>query len=108
MDFESVLDGAQALERQLEPILHAVELLRREKESMEVELEKDYLTLQNLEAGAKGQARERRDQIKRAHVLVPETMSGSRDDGVGKEGDGGRGALFKVRGGFLLLGLVGK
>lgn len=82
MDFESVLDGSQALERQLDPLLHAVELLRREKEHMERELELDYQNLRNLEAGARGQARVQRDQIKKAHALVPEAKPRAADDDV--------------------------
>lgn len=72
LDFESVLDGKRALERQLDPALHAVELLKREKSKMVRELERDYLTLRNLEAGARTQAREQREKLKRAHVLAPE------------------------------------
>lgn len=72
LDFESVLDGRRALERQLDPALHAVELLRREKGRMERELERDYMTLRNLEAGARTQAREQREKLKRAHVLAPD------------------------------------
>ncbi|KAF4126361.1 kinetochore protein Fta7 [Geosmithia morbida] len=92
LDFESVLDGSQALERQLEPLLHAVELLRREKDHMERELELDYKNLRNLEAGARGQARVRRDQIKKAHVLVPEAPSrdDDNDDGNGNDDDNPR------------------
>lgn len=71
LDFESVLDGARALGRQLDPALHAVELLRREKERLERELELDYKNLQNLEAAASGQAREQRQLLKKAHVLAP-------------------------------------
>lgn len=79
LDFESVLDGARALERRLDPALHAVELLRKEKEWMERELEQDYKTLRNLEAGARGQARQQREQLKKAHVLAPEAAAAPRD-----------------------------
>lgn len=72
LDFESVLDGRRALERQLDPALHAVELLKKEKARVERELERDYMTLRNLEAGARTQAREQREKLKRAHVLAPE------------------------------------
>ncbi|PTB66418.1 hypothetical protein BBK36DRAFT_1141267 [Trichoderma citrinoviride] len=71
LDFESVLDAKQALERQLDPALHAVELLEREKEKLERELERDYETLRNLEASAKAQGREYRGLLKKAHVLAP-------------------------------------
>ncbi|OAQ80250.1 kinetochore protein fta7 [Purpureocillium lilacinum] len=72
LNFESVLDGKAALERQLEPAAHAVELLRREKEHVEQELERDYEMLRTLEAGARAQAREQRSLLKKAHPLVPE------------------------------------
>ena len=75
LDFESVLDGARALERQLDPALHSLELLKKEKERMEKELEKDYQTLQHLEAGARMQAREQRDQLKKTHALVPDDIT---------------------------------
>jgi hypothetical protein len=71
LDFESVLDAKQALERQLDPALHAVELLNREKEKLERELEKDYEALRNLESSAKAQGREYRGMLKKAHVLAP-------------------------------------
>ncbi|KAL6885144.1 CENP-Q, a CENPA-CAD centromere complex subunit domain-containing protein [Trichoderma longibrachiatum] len=71
LDFESVLDAKQALERQLDPALHAVELLEREKEKLERELERDYEALRNLESSAKAQGREYRGLLKKAHVLAP-------------------------------------
>jgi hypothetical protein len=75
LDFESVLEGKRSLEKQLDPALHAVELLRKEKDRMVRELERDYMTLRNLEAGARTQAREQRDQLKKAHVLAPEASN---------------------------------
>ncbi|KAL6864159.1 CENP-Q, a CENPA-CAD centromere complex subunit domain-containing protein [Trichoderma novae-zelandiae] len=71
LDFESVLDAKQALERQLDPALHAVELLEREKQKLERELERDYEALRNLESSAKAQGREYRGLLKKAHVLAP-------------------------------------
>lgn len=71
LDFESVLDAKQALERQLDPALHGVELLTREKEKLERELEQDYEALRNLESSAKAQGREYRGMLKKAHVLAP-------------------------------------
>lgn len=71
LDFESVLDAKQALERQLDPALHAVELLTHEKENLEKELEQDYEALRNLESSAKAQGREYRGMLKKAHVLAP-------------------------------------
>ncbi|TWU78862.1 hypothetical protein ED733_007588 [Metarhizium rileyi] len=80
LNFESVLDGKLTLERQLEPALDALDVLRREKEAMEEELEHDYETLRNLEAGARAQAREQRSLLKKAHLLTP-APSVKREDG---------------------------
>lgn len=100
LDFERVLDASQALERQLDPALHAVELLRKEKERLERELERDYKTLQNLEAGARGQSRQQREQLKKAHVLTPHATTSRAGDDVelafDDEGPVPPGALFKV------------
>ncbi|PNY26116.1 Uncharacterized protein TCAP_03951 [Tolypocladium capitatum] len=74
LDFEAVLDGKALLEAQLGPAEHAVEVLRREKERVERELERDYEMLRGLEAGARAQAREQRGLLKKAHVLAPGTM----------------------------------
>ncbi|KAG5976214.1 hypothetical protein E4U55_007425, partial [Claviceps digitariae] len=84
LNFESVLDGKVNLERQLEPALDGLEVLRREKEALETELELDYKTLQNLEAGTKAQAREQRSLLRQAHVLVPAATNASANtDGEG-------------------------
>ncbi|KAH7320088.1 CENP-Q, a CENPA-CAD centromere complex subunit-domain-containing protein [Stachybotrys elegans] len=77
LDFEKVLDARQALERRLDPSLHAVELLRREKERLERELERDYQALKALEVSARAQAREQRSLLKKAHVLAPEAKPAS-------------------------------
>ena len=71
LNFESVLDGKQSLERQLEPALDGLEVLRRERDVVEHELALDYETLRNLETGARAQAREQRNRLKKAHVLTP-------------------------------------
>ncbi|KAM6528051.1 hypothetical protein FALCPG4_009076 [Fusarium falciforme] len=71
LDFEAVLDGKTALERQLVPAKHAVELLRAEKARMEQELENDYEKLRKLEADARAQTRKRKDLYRKAHVLAP-------------------------------------
>ncbi|CAG9979356.1 unnamed protein product [Clonostachys byssicola] len=99
LDFERVLDASQALERQLDPALHAVELLRKEKERLERELERDYKTLQNLEAGARGQSRQQREQLKKAHALTPHATASRAGNDVelafDDEGPVPPGALFK-------------
>jgi Ribonuclease G/E len=71
LDFEAVLDGKQALDRQLQPAKHAVGLLKAEKDRMEKELEKDYEELRRLEANARAQTRERKDLFRKAHILAP-------------------------------------
>jgi hypothetical protein len=95
------LDGRAVLERQLDPGLHAVELLRREKRRVEGELERDYETLRNLEAGARGQARQQRELLKKAHVLAPEGLKRGNDreeDRVvfKREDSETQGSFFKV------------
>ncbi|KAG4257010.1 hypothetical protein FPRO03_04020 [Fusarium proliferatum] len=79
LDFEAVLDGKAALERQLVPGMHAVELLKAEKERMGRELERDYEKLRNLEANARAQTRERKDLFRKAHVLTPTSRPASKD-----------------------------
>ncbi|KAI1389036.1 CENP-Q, a CENPA-CAD centromere complex subunit-domain-containing protein [Hypoxylon trugodes] len=71
-EFERAVAGVQALESQLDPLLHGVELLRREKERAERELEREYKVLARLGANAHAEARQRRDRVRRMHVLVPE------------------------------------
>ncbi|KAF5570537.1 cylicin II [Fusarium phyllophilum] len=79
LDFEAVLDGKAALERQLVPGMHAVELLKAEKERMEKELERDYEKLRKLEANARAQTRERKELFRKAHVLAPTSRPASKD-----------------------------
>ena len=94
-----MLNGRAALEKQLDPALHAVELLKREKTRVERELERDYETLRNLEAGARGQARQQRDLLKKAHVLAPKGIKREAEaDGVvvKTEERDAKGPLFTV------------
>lgn len=99
LEFEAVLDGKAALERQLEPALHAVRLLEREKARMEKELERDYEALKELEGRARRQNRERRERLKKAHVLTPGEIN-EEDEDEEKEyifgKDAGAGNAFKV------------
>jgi hypothetical protein len=91
LDFESVLDGRAALERQLDPGLDAVEVLAREKQRMERELERDYETLRSLESGARAQSRQQRALLKKAHVLVPKSTvsrDGEQTGDAFRQGDG--------------------
>ncbi|KAI1471076.1 CENP-Q, a CENPA-CAD centromere complex subunit-domain-containing protein [Daldinia caldariorum] len=81
-EFERTVSGIQALESQLDPLLHSVELLRREKERAEKELESEYKALARLGSNAQAEARERRDQIRKMHVLVPEKKPLRPESGV--------------------------
>ncbi|KAI1659126.1 CENP-Q, a CENPA-CAD centromere complex subunit-domain-containing protein [Daldinia decipiens] len=84
-DFERTVSGIQALESQLDPLLHSVELLRREKERAEKELDREYKALARLGSNAHAEARERRDQMRKMHVLVPEKPPPeSRVDSIGE------------------------
>ncbi|KAG8417643.1 hypothetical protein J3458_005136 [Metarhizium acridum] len=94
LNFESVLDGKLSLERQLEPALDGLEVLRREKDAMEEELERDYETLRNLEAGARAQAREQRSLLKKAHLLTPAPSVKLEDGRTDAAKDGGDGFIF--------------
>lgn len=91
LNFESVLDAKQTLERQLDPVLHAVELLNGEVERMEAEVERDWETLRSLEAQARAQARENKGLLKNAHALTPAGKKGGGD----KEEDGDADVKFE-------------
>ncbi|KAK4202572.1 CENP-Q, a CENPA-CAD centromere complex subunit-domain-containing protein [Triangularia verruculosa] len=71
VNFEKVLDASSHLQRQLDPLLHSVALLKAEKEREEAMLEQDYKSLRQLEENARAQAREWRERTKREHVLAP-------------------------------------
>ncbi|KAK7948706.1 uncharacterized protein PG986_009592 [Apiospora aurea] len=72
LQFERTVDGIQSLEAQLDPLLHGVALLKQEKERAERELDRDYRTLNSLSANARSENRERRERLRKMHVLVPE------------------------------------
>ncbi|KAH7627168.1 CENP-Q, a CENPA-CAD centromere complex subunit-domain-containing protein [Sordaria sp. MPI-SDFR-AT-0083] len=72
-DFEKTVNAIQALERTLDPLLHSVALLKREKEKEEQELERAYRRLRTLETNARTQSRGWRERGKRDHVLAPGT-----------------------------------
>jgi hypothetical protein len=71
INFETVLNTVQTLERQLDPLLHAIELLNIEKEKTEKELEGDYEELRVLEVNARATARDRKEKLRKIHTLVP-------------------------------------
>ncbi|KAK8038750.1 hypothetical protein PG993_007161 [Apiospora rasikravindrae] len=79
LQFERTVDGIQSLEAQLDPLLHGVALLKQEKERAERELDRDYRTLNSLSANARSENRERRDRLRKMHVLVPEPPRGEKE-----------------------------
>ncbi|KAI4600322.1 hypothetical protein KJ359_000676 [Pestalotiopsis sp. 9143b] len=72
LSYERTLDGIQSLEAQLDPLLHSVALLQKEKERAEKELDQEYKLLNTLSANARSEIRGRRDQLRKIHPLVPE------------------------------------
>ncbi|KAI1457849.1 CENP-Q, a CENPA-CAD centromere complex subunit-domain-containing protein [Annulohypoxylon moriforme] len=118
-EFERTISGIQNLESALDPLLHSVELLKREKERAQRELEAEYKVLRRLGANARAEARERRERGRKMHVLVPEGGVGDRMD-VDKENNGGvlgintskdgeeKGKVFANLEGEELLGLAGQ
>ncbi|WDK10570.1 hypothetical protein CGRA01v4_01849 [Colletotrichum graminicola] len=72
LNFERVIEDVAALEKQLDPLLHAIKLLKAEKERDERALEADYESLTMLEANARSEARNFKDNLRKTHVLVPE------------------------------------
>ncbi|KAL2185501.1 hypothetical protein L209DRAFT_766245 [Thermothelomyces heterothallicus CBS 203.75] len=115
LDFEKTVDAIAGLERALDPLLHSLVLLRREKEREERALERDYEALRRLEANARAQARGWKEGRGRGreHVLVgglvgaeaeAEAEAGNRNGERGslelvppsaKHGAGGAGGVFK-------------
>lgn len=73
LDFERTQSAVEVLLSQLDPLQHSVELLRREKDRIEKDLERDYKVLDRLSTNARAEARERRDRLRKVHVLVPTT-----------------------------------
>jgi hypothetical protein len=79
LNFESTVDSIESMETMLDPLLHSVALLEREKVKEEAALEKEYESLRTLAANAKAEARGWRERMKKAHVLAPEPRT--QDDG---------------------------
>lgn len=82
LDFERTQSAVQTLISQLDPLQHSVELLRREKERAEKELERQYTILNGLGSNARAEAREWRDRLKKVHVLVPEANYAAIKDNI--------------------------
>ncbi|KAI5925496.1 CENP-Q, a CENPA-CAD centromere complex subunit-domain-containing protein [Camillea tinctor] len=74
LEFERTVAGIRALEAQLDPLLHSVELLRREKERAEGELAREYRYLARLGTNARAEAREKRERARKMHDLVPPSL----------------------------------
>ncbi|OTB01050.1 hypothetical protein M426DRAFT_323831 [Hypoxylon sp. CI-4A] len=75
-EYERTVSGIQALESQLDPLLHSVELLKREKDRAEKDLDNEYKALRRLGSNAHAEARERRERMRKMHVLVPDKPPG--------------------------------
>ncbi|CAK7221634.1 hypothetical protein SCUCBS95973_004565 [Sporothrix curviconia] len=89
-NYESAVEGAQALEQQLNPLQHAVALLERERKREEAALEADYATLRELETNAQVDLRTWRERARKAHVLAPV------DGGTGNSSDPSSRHLLQV------------
>ncbi|KAI1161293.1 CENP-Q, a CENPA-CAD centromere complex subunit-domain-containing protein [Nemania serpens] len=77
LDFERTQSAVEVLLSQLDPLQHSVELLKREKERAEKELERQYTILNKLGSNSRAEAREWRDRLRKVHVLVPEATNAS-------------------------------
>lgn len=72
LDFESIIDSIEALERTLNPVLDSIKLLEKEKSKEETALKEDYRQLTALEANARSEARVWTERGRKAHPFVPE------------------------------------
>ncbi|KAI1432159.1 CENP-Q, a CENPA-CAD centromere complex subunit-domain-containing protein [Xylaria sp. CBS 124048] len=71
LDFEQTQTAVESLLSQLDPLQHSVEVLRSEKERAEKDLEREYKLLDQLSTNARAEARERKEQLRKVHDLVP-------------------------------------
>ncbi|KAI0401364.1 CENP-Q, a CENPA-CAD centromere complex subunit-domain-containing protein [Xylaria palmicola] len=109
LDFERTQSAVEGLISQLDPLQHSVELLRREKERAEKELEREYKVLDRLSTNARAEARERRDRLRKVHVLVPTPAYGSVTDDIDfLPADKAAGRVFAGVQGEEMLGLAGQ
>lgn len=110
-EFERTISGIQSLESQLDPLLHSVELLRREKERAQKDLDREYKLLGRLGSNARAEARERRERVRKMHVLVPEKPAEAKGgDSVGEvvPAEEGSGRVFSDLQDEELVGLAGQ
>ncbi|KAI0125033.1 CENP-Q, a CENPA-CAD centromere complex subunit-domain-containing protein, partial [Xylariales sp. AK1849] len=87
LEFERTIDGIQTLEAQLNPLLHSVGLLKKEKERAEKDLEREYKVLNSLSANARSEAKGRREQLRKMHALVPGLKKGGHSNDPGGLGE---------------------
>ncbi|ORY60110.1 CENP-Q, a CENPA-CAD centromere complex subunit-domain-containing protein [Pseudomassariella vexata] len=85
LEFERTVAEIETLEAQLDPLLHSVDLLKKEKERAERELEREYRVLGELSANARAQGKKRKEELRRIHALVPELR---RDGASSNDGSG--------------------
>lgn len=69
-NFEKILDSSRALEAQLTPLTHSIELLKAETAKEEALLEADMAALEALEANAKTEASRRKRTAKTLHDIL--------------------------------------
>lgn len=72
LDFDRIMGAIKNVEGTLDPLLHSVALLTREKEKEEAALEAEYKQLRRLKSNFRDENRKWIDHAKREHVLVPE------------------------------------
>ncbi|OTA58030.1 hypothetical protein K449DRAFT_415978 [Hypoxylon sp. EC38] len=109
-EFERTISGIQSLESQLDPLLHSVELLRREKERAQKDLDREYKMLGRLGSNARAEARERRERVRKMHVLVPEKPGEVKGNEAGEvvPAEEGSGRVFSDLQDEELVGLAGQ
>jgi hypothetical protein len=73
-DFERILDSSRALEAQLTPMLHSIELLKAERRKEEERLAQDTERLEILERDAKAAEQRRRRASKKVHPVLHEDL----------------------------------
>lgn len=81
LDFDRVMGSIQALEATLDPLLHSVALLAKEKEKEEAALAADYKLLRRLKGNLKDENRKWIEHGKREHALVPDRRLDSDGNG---------------------------
>jgi len=74
LNFETTVASIESMQTMLDPILHSVALLEKEKAKEEAALEKEYETLRTLESNARAEARTWRERLKKSHPLAPEPL----------------------------------